>query len=664
MVAEGHADSEIIDVFEKIQSDYDPSDRKITGKHFRAEIKEARKANPKPARIIGQKRDYTSRGKSPATPEPIPFSLSADVTGSIPNELKGTSPIDVLMRLHGADARICFTTDRRDKSEEPVEGDKNLDFDQVLKVSDAAKHYGNKPEMFRRYFGVFMMVNEAVMDEIERREAENNLSIEEAKKLPGKRTPAKFKYCLLEGDAPTGLSPEMIEAQKLRQYLWLVGSRLPIAAMYDSGGRSIHALVKIDADSKEQFDERVSMVYAYAKNFPGIDGGRKSSAQLTRLPGAYRGGVCQALISWETGAVSYQDWIDSVPIDDGFPESGDLSTLLAIELEEPGHLIKNLIRLGQVGSLSGASKTYKSWTAMEMALAVCQGKQFARWGANLGPVFYVDTELEQYDFQSRMKAIISGGRYGEPDPCDFEHLLLRGMTFDIKQVVDYLIRKLRNREPGLIVIDAAYSLLGGIDENSNKGDDVAGYGNQLHRLAAATGSAVLFVLHFSKGSQDGKRGIEKSSGAGTWGRFVDFAIAIDKHTKDFHYNFEITTRTFAEDKPFVCQRINGHWEEVAGMDVARQQGADLTPFLHLLSAAKDCELSANNWMASMAAAKMPSSRDAFDNRLIKAIGLKLVEKVGSGPKTRYKLAEGIEFNESAGQYENRCDQADKLATTI
>lgn len=65
---------------------------------------------------------------------------------------------------------------------------------------------------------------------------------------------------------------------------------LPISALYTSGGRSIHALIKIDAKSKSEFDafrDRVSPILSKL----GADPAAISGVRLTRLPGVLRDGT-------------------------------------------------------------------------------------------------------------------------------------------------------------------------------------------------------------------------------------------------------------------------------------------------------------------------------------------------------------------------------------
>lgn len=64
---------------------------------------------------------------------------------------------------------------------------------------------------------------------------------------------------------------------------------LRIAAIYTSGSRSVHALVRVDAATKAQWDERKHAMKT-GLVILGADPGAMSAVRLTRLPGCYREG--------------------------------------------------------------------------------------------------------------------------------------------------------------------------------------------------------------------------------------------------------------------------------------------------------------------------------------------------------------------------------------
>jgi hypothetical protein len=90
----------------------------------------------------------------------------------------------------------------------------------------------------------------------------------------------------------------VIESDKANLKLWLgavVQFPLRIAAIYSSGGRSVHALVRVDARTKGQWDaEREAMKRALV--VLGADPGAMTAVRLTRLPGCYRHRSLQKLL--------------------------------------------------------------------------------------------------------------------------------------------------------------------------------------------------------------------------------------------------------------------------------------------------------------------------------------------------------------------------------
>ena len=70
---------------------------------------------------------------------------------------------------------------------------------------------------------------------------------------------------------------------------------LRIACICESGGRSIHALVQLDAASKADWD-RVMLPIKPLLITLGADRGALSAVRLTRLPQAMRGARCQRLL--------------------------------------------------------------------------------------------------------------------------------------------------------------------------------------------------------------------------------------------------------------------------------------------------------------------------------------------------------------------------------
>ena len=100
-------------------------------------------------------------------------------------------------------------------------------------------------------------------------------------------------------------------------------------------------------------------------------------------------------------------------------------------------MLINFLRKAQVFGLSGGSKTFKSWTIAEMALAISQGAKFLQWEAIQSKVYYVDTELEDCDFQKRIN-LIARAKNIQIDGGEIELLSLRGIISNIDTLVEKL----------------------------------------------------------------------------------------------------------------------------------------------------------------------------------------------------------------------------------
>lgn len=86
-----------------------------------------------------------------------------------------------------------------------------------------------------------------------------------------------FRYALIECDAiPVELQMPL-----------LAKLPLPIAAILASGGRSLHAWVKLDAVNVDEYRRDVARMLALLARF-GVDGKNKNPSRLSRLPGVVR----------------------------------------------------------------------------------------------------------------------------------------------------------------------------------------------------------------------------------------------------------------------------------------------------------------------------------------------------------------------------------------
>lgn len=94
------------------------------------------------------------------------------------------------------------------------------------------------------------------------------------------RSVVRWRYLVLESD----------EAKEEQWLNLLVQLPLPVVALYSSGGRSVHALVRVEADSKSEYDALRDRLTPLLSSL-GADPAAMTGVRLTRLPGVMREGA-------------------------------------------------------------------------------------------------------------------------------------------------------------------------------------------------------------------------------------------------------------------------------------------------------------------------------------------------------------------------------------
>lgn len=99
-------------------------------------------------------------------------------------------------------------------------------------------------------------------------------------------------------EAVTAFRHLLIESDVASADDWLrmlVQIPLPMVAIYTSGGKSIHALVRVDAETKEAWDDLKAKIMPTLVGL-GADRGALTAVRLTRLPQCWRGATRQELL--------------------------------------------------------------------------------------------------------------------------------------------------------------------------------------------------------------------------------------------------------------------------------------------------------------------------------------------------------------------------------
>ena len=295
---------------------------------------------------------------------------------------------------------------------------------------------------------------------------------------------------------------------------------LPVACLVYSGGKSIHAIVKVDAADYKEYRKRVDYLYKICKkNGLSIDEQNKNPSRLSRMPGIWRGNNKQFLIDTNIGKESWnewQEWIESV--NDDLPEPEALESVWDNMPELSPPLIDHVLRQGHKMLIAGPSKAGKSFLQIEMCIAIAEGRKWLTWQCAQGRVMYVNLELDRPSCLHRFKDVYNAMGIPAKNLQNIDIWNLRGNSIPMDKLAPKLIRRAAKKDYIAIVIDPIYKVITG-DENS--ADQMANFCNQFDKVCNELGCAVIYCHHHSKGSQGNKKSMDRASGSGVFARDPD-----------------------------------------------------------------------------------------------------------------------------------------------
>ncbi len=303
------------------------------------------------------------------------------------------------------------------------------------------------------------------------------------------------RHCLIEADT----LPKAEQLRKLKEL------KIPCVALVDSGGKSIHAIVKINADKDANlFRDRVAELHRYLelRGFP-VDKACKNPSRLSRLPGAYRNGVRQKLLEVNPDALPWNKWLilqedlklDVITIDD-------------IINADPNDTSDNLIGkrfLCRDGSwlIIAQSGIGKSVFAMQLAMHFAIGKSiFGLESHTPKRVVLIQAENNRLDLMEPSKSILE-----VMDVSDEELELLRENLFIISEnkssgalFIKILEKICARYVPDIVIIDPLLSYIG--DDISLQSVCSSFLRNQLNPIIHKYNFGLIFMHHTGKPPKD------------------------------------------------------------------------------------------------------------------------------------------------------------------
>ena len=181
-------------------------------------------------------------------------------------------------------------------------------------------------------------------------------------------------------------------------------------------------------------------------------------------------------------------------------------------------LIEGVLRQGHKMLLAGPSKAGKSFSLIALAIAIAEGRQWMGFSCAQGKVWYVNLELDDISCKHRIRDVYKALGIEPKNLCNIDIWNLRGRAVPMDKLAPSMIRRAKQKGYSAIIIDPIYKVITG-DENS--AEQMAHFCNQFDRVCAGANCAVIYCHHHSKGSQGGKRSMDRASGSGVFARDPD-----------------------------------------------------------------------------------------------------------------------------------------------
>jgi RecA-family ATPase len=293
---------------------------------------------------------------------------------------------------------------------------------------------------------------------------------------------------------------EMDEKTKDEQWTILKESKLPMSVVIDSGGKSLHGWVRVDAANKEEWSERRDVVYRQLEAL-GIDPKNKNASRFSRLAGVMRDGKEQKLLAINVGVVNWDAFTDYLESQD-MPQEFSIDSIIEYDPKnDPDNLIGDRwLRRGSSLLFVGQSGCGKS------SMAAYQGMKWASGEAWFGvkpvralKVAYIQAEndiADQHDALKGAAQMTFGKENWERGLRSVDMLFFRETVRTGTDFATMLRRLVRKTKADLVYIDPLLSYMGG---NPADIEVCANFTRHLLQpIMMETGVVLVLVHHFPK----------------------------------------------------------------------------------------------------------------------------------------------------------------------
>jgi len=254
------------------------------------------------------------------------------------------------------------------------------------------------------------------------------------------------------------------------------------------------------------------------------------------------------------------------------PPAVDAGDFLAEPLQMADPIVHGLLRRGEIATLTSHSKSRKSWSALQLCVAVATGSRWFDLQCHAGRALLIDCELQRPTLHARLRAVLeAAGLDRAAVKGRLSIACWRGRTVSVP-TLSLFLNSIEAGQFDLIVLDPAFKLYPvDFDENSNA--DMGRFYNDFIGLAERAGAALLLCHHTPKGDTSSRTTIDLGAGAGAAGRAVDVAIALRAHEESQPgapvVVRETISRSFPDLEPAVFRWVYPTWVLAPDLDPTR-----------------------------------------------------------------------------------------------